>query len=421
VTPAETRALAAAVAAGRDASEAFLAELVAIRSVRGESTTIHQPLERALGALGFEVERIVVDPVGASDDPEWSPPPFPGTPVNLLATRPGDRARGLVLFAHLDTEPVPDPGAWDADPWTPRVRDGRMVGVGTADDKAGVASIVAALRALEAVGRRPAGLTVALVHAKGGGALGTLPAWRRLGARSGALYVHPAETGHGLAEVKTGSRGLATFRLTVTGRVPVPVEERTPVSADPRRGWNALDLAWPVIREVRRWARSAGPGAVIVTPTDVRVVEAVPWQVADRCILDVATWFTSATVAEHEASLRAWLADRFAGHPWLGAHPVDVELTGLRAQPAVTRGDDAFLAAVRRAVRDVTGRRPTAYGHHAASDIRFPLRCGGTPAVGLGPTGGGFYGPGEWVDLRSFHDSTEIVARIAWGSDAASL
>ena len=55
--------------------------------------------------------------------------------------------------------------------------------------------------------------------------------------------------------------------------------------------------------------------------------------------------------------------------------------------------------------------RPRGYPGHAASDIRFPIRVAGIPAVGFGALGGGFYGPDEWVDLPSVQRTTDALVR----------
>lgn len=134
-----------------------------------------------------------------------------------LLARPAARRRGRplqLLVGHVDT--VWPRGTLQTMPL--RLRDGRLYGPGTYDMKGGLAQIVFALRALDALGLEPEVTPVVFVNSDEEIGSPESERWmRRLARRSArALVLEPALAPDG--RLKTARRGVGQFRVLVRGR-----------------------------------------------------------------------------------------------------------------------------------------------------------------------------------------------------------
>ncbi|MEM6775871.1 MAG: M20/M25/M40 family metallo-hydrolase, partial [Pseudomonadota bacterium] len=220
----------------------LLTDLIRIRSLSGESADVAQGVVMDyLSAMPYEIEESRDRPSDYEDHPEYMPPsPAGDGPFSNVVARPTVVGSRYALFAHIDTHLLED--GWVSDPFEPVIRGSRLYGLGAADDKGGIAAMLVAAAALsELNGLAP---IVISSHGKGGGSRGSLPVFQRMNATNAGidamLYVHPAETGRGLADIKHAVRGVLDFSVTVEGWQGQPLEIGLPDSALWQEGGDAL-------------------------------------------------------------------------------------------------------------------------------------------------------------------------------------
>ncbi|HBC45838.1 MAG TPA: YgeY family selenium metabolism-linked hydrolase, partial [candidate division Zixibacteria bacterium] len=116
----------------RDYAAGALSNLIKIKSTSGAEEDVVMFLDKEFRASG--AHEVVIDNFG-----------------NIIA-RIGSRGPVIAFDAHIDTVDVGDRDRWSFDPFSGEIKDGRVHGRGASDQKAGMASMLAALRIISAMG-----------------------------------------------------------------------------------------------------------------------------------------------------------------------------------------------------------------------------------------------------------------------------
>jgi acetylornithine deacetylase len=178
-----------------------LTDLVAFDTTsRGSNLALIEYAEAILAKSGVTSRRV---------------PNADGTKANLMAIIGPHLEGGVALSGHTDVVPV-DGQPWTSDPWTLTRRDGRLYGRGTCDMKSFLALSLATVPDFAAAGlKRP--IYIAFSYDEEVGCLGAPD----LIAELAKLTPPPATVVGGEPpdrQAISGHKGIASFRVTVTGR-----------------------------------------------------------------------------------------------------------------------------------------------------------------------------------------------------------
>lgn len=394
---------------------AFLQTL--IRAQRGGEAAVQRLVAAEARSLGCTVEMVRYRPGDVPMVGEFASARAidAGERASVVARLPGTGGgRSLIFFAHPDGEPVARTERWKRDPFGGIVEGGRIHGWGAADDLSGVAIMVEGLRAALATGRAPAGdvilaSTPSKRHARGVSAL--LHDGLRADA---AVYLHPAESGVGMREIKAFCLGQLNFRITVQG-APPPTNEISHL-AFTHQATNPADLLMAIHgrlhafverrAETHRHPLLERSANLLISHLDVGRAGAHARIAAQGIMEGALTLLPGEDLSAVQEEVKAVVGEG-ARLEWVsGVSGAEVPLDG------------PLYRLVARSILAVTGEPPQVNPLHTASDIRNPIVQAGIPTVGLGPLGGDLTQNGltdEWVDLEDYRRAVEVVAAIIDG------
>ncbi len=318
----------------------------------------------------------------------------PNVVAILRRTNPA-AGRSLLLNGHTDT--VGEGGM--PEPFMPVLRDGRLYGRGSSDMKAGLAAMVGAVAAIVAGGGPPRGdvlLTFAVdeEHAS----IGTDAIARRYRA-DGAIVTEPtglricvAHKGFLWATIRTAGR--AAHGSDYTAGIDAVVHMGRVLGAIERLDREVLGArSHPLLGRpsVHASVISGGEGPSTYPPSCALVLE--------------RRTLPAESPADVRAELLAMLARLGDADPSFRASlEVTLARPGLEVDP-----DAAIVRSLHGAARRRTGRDAEHVGMSPWFDAAL-LAQAGMPTVIFGPSGGGWHGDEEYVDVTSVTDCAGILA-----------
>ena len=406
----------------RDEAVKGLQELISMVSSDGRETAAQQAVIRELEGMGFST-----DCFRETDESrllkDYSPYDFEYDrgAYNVAGTLKGNGSKpSMMLFAHIDTEAEDYFGKFE-DPYASYIKDGRIYGLGSSDDKGGVAMMLYALKAVRKfIPELPYDLTVLSIMGKHGGGFGTLSAMTKGYTGANSIYLHPAETGHGFAEIKNISLGIIDLDITVKG-LPGTLHD------DLATGKNAaVGLAYiaTYLEEFNRLMREKHVfdfGSFKGQPSFVLNIGTLKADggyggINTKASLNARVRFYSPlTIDSVIEQVTEFLRKRCTEDGKVDFADITIEKGPFRATPAVVATESEFVRLIEREITEVTGISEFIHQYHGGSDIRFPIVYGNSRCVGIGPScrlpakGSGEM---EWMSIDDYINGIKILAGI---------
>ena len=380
------------------------ADLIGFPSTGGGEGPVMDWIGDWLSARGVRVGRAEVDRDRLRAHPFFSAE-VDRTVAPVLVARVG-RGEGptVLLNAHVDVVPAAGQEGWTSDPFTPVIRDGRLIGRGAADTKGGLAAAMHVMAALAE--DPPAGevLLTPVVGEEDGGA-GTLATLIHGVAVDAAVVIEPTDL-----TVARASAGALCFKVTVPGRTAHGSVRHTGVSAI-EKGW-LIHRALLELEASRATRRHPLYDADVPFPLCMGRIEGGDY----RC--DEAAWLVlegrfgtppDEPVADARDALEAAVAEVAQSDPWLRDHPPVVEWIGAQWVGGDTPADARVVTEAEAAFGTAAVGVP--YG----CDLGLLRQVCDIPGVVVGPGSADVaHAPNESVavsDLARFTDALLTLTR----------
>jgi acetylornithine deacetylase len=346
--------------------------------------------------------------------------------IHVIGRKTGSQqGKSLMIIAHPDGDPI------NSKDWTVPLHEGKIInnriyGWAVADDLSGIGIFLEALDALNEGNFQLRGDLYLVSASAKNNAYGIAAILGRGYKTDAAIYLHPAESGLGLREIKTMTSGLLKFRIRVRGMKP-PKNEFVQTTFS-NLGVNPIYKVMYIINALKRLNkhrirtiryeplnRELGRGTNLLVSYINAGRRDNLTDIPQDCHIGVGLTFPPyEDIDDLVMEIEDYLRQISRADPWLRNNPP--ELFWVQG----TQGSEVplnhpLVDLVVESIEKITGSKPKSNPLYSKSDLRTPMLIAGIPMIGFGPLAGDFSttgGVNEWVDLEEYILSIKICAKI---------
>ncbi len=358
---------------------------------------------------------------------------FPDRP-NVIGEWEGSDDRSLILCGHIDVVPVGDSSAWKRNPFSGEIDTGRIWGRGAVDMKGGVAACIAAARTIKKAGIELDGrLAIHSVVDEEAGGFGAMDLVKNKKLAKRAIIAEPT-----WGKIVPAEGGLSWVRVTIFGRQahagwrfnelwPQPhTEDRI------EPGVNAIELATRFLNALREfeasrcrnhWHPLVPAGLATINPGVIRggagmgedgnpVIMTNAAMISDVVTIDLDYKFMpDEKFDDVKKEFEEFVANFAAMDPWMRENPPKIlwDLFDLNFPPMNTPVDHPLTQSLFKRASQIQVKTPEIKGFEAVTDAAHYAGAG-VDSVIYGPSGDGFHGNDECVEIDSLIEATKVIA-----------
>jgi acetylornithine deacetylase len=390
----------------------LLQKLVQEGSVRGKESSAQAIIIEKCRELGLELdiweigdEALFKHSAFCSDRKS-----FAGNPNVVGVLKGSGGGKSIILNSHIDVVPEGDREAWDDDPYSGKIKEGKLFGRGSTDMKGGTAALLLSLEAMISLGIKLKGDVIfqSVIEEESGGA-GTLAAVLKGYKADGAIIPEPTNM-----KLFLKQQGSMWFRIIIKGK--------SAHGGTRYEGVNAIDKAIVVIEclrelEKQRNMRIQDPlydNTPIPVPINIGKINSGQWpsSVPDLCIIEGRMGVAPGeTLQEAERELENAIFKLEKQDKWFSEHPPKIEWFGGRWLPGSLEQNHPLMKTLIKSYETILAHLPEIEASPWGTDGGILSNIGDTPVVVFGPgTTEVAHDANEYIQLDQIIQAAKIIA-----------